>query len=71
MNLGGVFNEENPLVRRNELSEHVEQGSLTAPGGTGDENIFSSENVFFESIGKPAFERSGLNEVARRRNAGR
>jgi len=63
VNFGRVFDEEDTLIRRDELSEDIEHCSFPRSGTPSDENVFPSENVVFELVGEPPLQRSCPDKV--------
>src|SRR5438046_9450535 len=63
VNFRRVFDEEDTLIGRNELSEDIEHRCFSRSSTPSDENVFSGKNVIFKLVREPPLQCSCLNEI--------
>ena len=50
LNFGGVFNQQNAFIRRNELSKRVQERRLARARSTAHQEVALLQNVIFETV---------------------
>src|SRR5713101_6822286 len=63
LNLGGVLDQQNSFVLRDEFSDDVQQSRLAAPGSARNKDVLVRQHIILQPVGKPSFESPGLHEV--------
>src|SRR5580700_4404043 len=63
LNFGGVFDEENSFVGRNELPKDIKDRRFPRSCATRDQDVLAPENISLKLIRQPSFQGSNLDEV--------
>src|SRR5260370_27317902 len=63
LNFGGVFDEENSLVRGNEFAKGIQERCFPRSCAPGDQDVLPPENIGLKLVRKPSLQGSGLDEI--------
>src|SRR6266851_2568481 len=63
LNLGGVLDQQNSFVFRDELSNDIQERGLTTPGSARNEDVLVRQHKVLKPVSEPSFESSGFDEI--------
>src|SRR5215471_7823606 len=63
VNLGCVFDNDQPIFIRNEVGQDIQQGSFPCTGSAADENVFSAADGRFEVSSHLFCDRAYANQI--------